>query len=524
PRRPRPGPGEPIGLRQPGMTAMELTERPTADASRGTPAARRRPDRGDGSFVNPVLPGDHPDPCALKDGEDYYLSCASQQFSPGAVIWHSRDLVNWTPVASALSAPVGSVRSVDLARHAGRYFLYVSVLRGPQTALLALHADDIRGPWSAPVDLQLPDCPHACHIVDEQGARHLLLNGLRRVRLSDDGLQALGAPVEIHAPCLASRPRAAGFVAGPRAFRRDDWFYLFNGSGGAGVNSMPHTLAVARSRSLAGPWEDCPFDPLHGAHTPSWTTGGTPCLVQGPEDQAWLLCHGHQAGHRTLGRQGLLQPLDWGRDGWFRLRPGALAQPLRKPRPQRPCPGLPGLSDDFSANRLGIQWRFLDAGPEELQRARYDAHGLCLAGKGSSLADCSPLTCVAVDASYEAELDFELIDDAQGGLALFQAPRGFVGLGIADGRMHTYSYGQQHRWMQHAVTGRRHRLRVTQLHHRISFDHAMDDGPWAPTAWLQDVSALHLNRCESAHGLRLALFSAGHGAIRLRHFSYRGLD
>ena len=65
-------------------------------ASLGGPApAQRRPDLGDGTFLNPILPGDHPDPCILKDGTDYYLACSSLQFTPGPVIWHSRDLVNW---------------------------------------------------------------------------------------------------------------------------------------------------------------------------------------------------------------------------------------------------------------------------------------------------------------------------------------------------------------------------------------------------------------------------------------------
>ncbi|MFG6488476.1 family 43 glycosylhydrolase [Roseateles sp. BYS78W] len=504
------------------MRTMELPERLQANAC-GVPLDGRRPDRGDGSFVNPVLPGDHPDPCVLKDGDDYYLSCASQQFLPGVVIWHSRDLVNWSPVGAALRRPVGSVCSVDLARHAGRYFLYMAVLQGHRTALLVLHAQDIRGPWSEPVDLGLRDCLDPCHIVAEDGSRHLFVNGVRRVGLTDDGLATQGRLELAHTVALPHDAQPAYTAAGPRLFRRDGFFYMLCAAGGAGDPPGAHTLAVARSRSVRGPWENCAFNPLQGADTATWTTGGNACLVPGPDGDWWLLCHGQETGCRTLGRQGLLQPVDWGRDGWFRHRASALGRPLHKPGRAASSPCLPSRCDDFSRDRLGTQWQFFDAGPNDLQRVRHAAHGLLLAGKGSGLSDCSPLTCVAMDPSYEAELEFELHGSVQGGLALFHDARSFAGIGIAEGRMHTYSYGQQHRWMQQAVHGRRHRLRLTHEHRRVSFQHAADDGPWNHTPWLHDVSALHLCRSDSMQALRLALFSAGSGEVSLKRFTYRSL-
>src|SRR6516165_3371437 len=48
---------------------------------------------GDGTFLNPILAGDHPDPSILKDGEDYFLTCSSFDSYPGLVIRKSRDLV-----------------------------------------------------------------------------------------------------------------------------------------------------------------------------------------------------------------------------------------------------------------------------------------------------------------------------------------------------------------------------------------------------------------------------------------------
>lgn len=506
------------------MSTLDLDILPTlAPVGAG---AQRRPDRGDGSFVNPILPGDHPDPRLLKEGGDYYLSCASQQFFPGAGLWHSRDLVNWSPLGAALRRPLGTVGAPDLARHAGRYFLYLTVLLAQRrTSIFVLHADDMRGPWSEPIDLGLVDCLDPCHVVAEDGSRHLLVNGVRRIRLSDDGLATVGGPVHVHTPALPQPAAQPAFAsAGPRVFRRGGQFYLVCAAGGAGDPSGPHVLAVARSPSLDGPWQDCPFNPLDGGAAQAWTTGGSASLVQGHEGDWWLVCHGREAGYPTLGRQVLLQPVEWGRDGWFRCSGRTLDRPLRKPRRAQPCAELPALSDDFRADRLGLQWSFFDAGADEAGRLRHDSQGLLLSGKGSGLADCSPLTCTVADHSYEADLEFELLGAAQGGLALFHDAHGFVGIGIAAGRMHTYSYGQEHRWMQQVVHGHLHRLRLTQHHHRISFQHAAGDGPWTPNPWLNNVSALHQNRLGSLHGLRLALFCAGDGDVRMKRFSYRQLD
>ncbi|ALS93272.1 hypothetical protein AXO1947_00515 [Xanthomonas oryzae pv. oryzae] len=70
-----------------------------ADWKRGI-EHQRIADRGDGTFRNPVLAGDHPDPSVLKDGDDDYLTLSSFDAYPGLPIWHARDLVNWQPLGA----------------------------------------------------------------------------------------------------------------------------------------------------------------------------------------------------------------------------------------------------------------------------------------------------------------------------------------------------------------------------------------------------------------------------------------
>ena len=114
-----------------GAAAMQAGAAPAAPRAPRFGAGiegQRKADLGNGTFRNPIVPGDHPDPTILKDGNDYYMTFSSFQSYPGAVIWHSTDLVNWQPIGPALHKPIGTVWAMDLVKHAGRYYLYTGAL------------------------------------------------------------------------------------------------------------------------------------------------------------------------------------------------------------------------------------------------------------------------------------------------------------------------------------------------------------------------------------------------------------
>src|SRR5579872_639737 len=52
-----------------------------------------------GTYVNPVLPGDHPDPTLLKVGDDFYHCGSSFHFTPYLPVYHSRDLIHWEEIS-----------------------------------------------------------------------------------------------------------------------------------------------------------------------------------------------------------------------------------------------------------------------------------------------------------------------------------------------------------------------------------------------------------------------------------------
>lgn len=53
------------------------------------------PDNGNGTFTNPILWGDWPDPDVIRVGDTFYFVSTSMHYVPGCPVLISKDLVNW---------------------------------------------------------------------------------------------------------------------------------------------------------------------------------------------------------------------------------------------------------------------------------------------------------------------------------------------------------------------------------------------------------------------------------------------
>ncbi|TQU40204.1 family 43 glycosylhydrolase, partial [Xanthomonas perforans] len=226
---------------------------------------QRKADLGNGTYLNPIVAGDHPDPTILKDGDDYYMTFSSFFSYPGIVLWHSTDLVNWTPIGPALHQGLGTIWALDLCKHNGRYYIYIPA--NPDDtgwSIFVIWADDIRGRWSAPIDLKIAGCIDPGHVVGEDGKRYLFVNGIRKVRLRDDGLATDGQLEPAYAPWRYPDHWVVENFApeGPKLTWHDGWLYLVTAVGGTAGPVTGHMVIAARSRSVHGPWEHCPRNPL----------------------------------------------------------------------------------------------------------------------------------------------------------------------------------------------------------------------------------------------------------------------
>ena len=490
---------------------------------------QRIADLGDGTYLNPIMPGDHPDPTVLKDGTDYYMTFSSFFSYPGLIIWHSTDLVNWAPVGPALSKPLGTIWAVDLCKHDNRYFIYIPAAPDGNTwSIYAIWADDIKGPWSDPVDLNIHGCIDPGHVVGEDGKRYLFVNGIRKVRLRDDGLATDGEVEPAYSPWHYPDDWVVEAFSpeGPKLLRHGDYFYLISAVGGTSGPPTGHMVIAARSKSIHGPWEDCPHNPIvrtQNAAEPWWSRGHA-TLVEGPARDWWLVYHGYENGFRTLGRQTLLEPAEWTSDGWFRAKGGDLSQPLAKPKGGKAGPAGFAHSDDFSHNRFGVQWTFHQPKPDEMTRVNYDAKGLSIAARGTSPADSSPLTCPVGDRSYEAEVTIDLLDGAEGGMLLYYNPKAFIGIGFTPEKSRTFAWTDEQPWMSAAVATSSVRIRVTNIDNVITWHTSHDEGKtWLRHGLRMEVSGMHHNVFGGFLSLKIGIYSVGQGSIRLRDFTYRAL-
>lgn len=498
----------------------------TADWKRGFDN-QRIADLGDGTFLNPILSGDRADPAILKDGEDYYMTFSSFDAYPGLTIWHSRDLVNWQPRVAALRKNIGSVWAVSLEKHGGRYFLYIPVKASPNGTFV-IWADHIDGPWSDPIPLGLPDHIDPCHAVGEDGSRWLFLSGGDRIRLADDGLSTVGKVEHVYDPWRYPDDwDVEGFSPeGPKIHRHGGWFYMITAVGGTAGPPTGHMVIAARSRSIHGPWENCPANPLVRTTKleEKWWSRGHASLVEGPDGGWWSVYHGYENGFWTLGRQTLLDPVEWTADGWFRMTGGDLSRPLAKPRGGKALPHGQPLSDRFDQPlALGRKWNFFKPGRDEQARLRVRQGSLWLKGSGKAPADSSPLLLTAGEQAYQFECDIEIEPGGVAGLLLFYDEKLYCGLGFDEARFVTHQYGME-RGRPANPHGRRMRIRVTNNRHILSFHISGDGGKsWSRFDRGMEVSGYHHNVRGGFLCLRPGLYSAGEGTSRFRDFRFRGL-
>jgi len=346
--------------------------------------------------------------------------------------------------------------------------------------------------------------------------------------LKDDGLATDGPVEAAYQPWRYPDDWVVENFApeGPKLLRHGDWFYLVTAVGGTAGPPTGHMVIAARSRSIHGPWEHCPHNPLVRTvrKDEPWWSRGHATLVEGPAGDWWMVYHGYENGYRTLGRQTLLEPVEWTADGWFRALGGNLSRPMRKPRGGTAGPAGFALSDDFSRDRFGVQWTFHDPAPDEMARVRRGERFLELRAQGTSPADSAPLTCGVGDRSYEAELTLELDGGAEGGLLLFYNHKAFVGLGFTADTVKTFEYAEEQPWMRRARATSSVRVRLSNDENVVTFRYSHDGGrTWTLHGLRMEVAGIHHNVFGGFLSLKIGVYCAGSGAVRLRDFRYRAM-
>ena len=133
-------------------------------------SGQKTPDYG--TFTNPILGGDYPDPSIMREGNDYYMTHSSFDYNPGLIVWHSTDLVNWEPISYGLQTYLGSVWAPDISKQGDKYCIYFTV---HNVGNFVVTADSPYGPWSEPYDLHVGHID-PCIAVGDDGKKWLFLS------------------------------------------------------------------------------------------------------------------------------------------------------------------------------------------------------------------------------------------------------------------------------------------------------------------------------------------------------------
>ncbi|WP_233566046.1 MULTISPECIES: family 43 glycosylhydrolase [unclassified Flavobacterium] len=475
---------------------------------------------GDDSYQNPIFAGDYPDPSIIRDGEDYYIVHSSFNYYPGLLIWTSKDLVNWKPVTHALKKSVGSVWAPDLVKFDNKFYIYFPA----NETNYVVSADNINGPWSDPIDLKIGNIDPG-HFTDDKGNRYLYFSNGDYVPLSKDGLSVSGAskhvydgwkiPSEWSIECFC--------MEGPKVLKRGDYYYLTVAEGGTAGPATSHMVISARSKSPLGPWENSPYNPILRTNDSSekWWSKGHATLIDDVNGKWWMVFHGYENGYYNMGRQTLLQPVEWTNDGWFKSPKNIKTnEPIKKPAGKTIKSNFT-LSDTFSGTELQPQWQFFDHFDD--QRFKLTPNGIQIKGKGNGIGNSSPLLCTPSDHSYSAQVEVEIEGNATAGLILFYDNKLYTG--IAADKENVLAILRSWQFPTLKGINKTHLfLRLEKKEQLVNMFYSLDGKEWIKIENSAEVSSFNHNVLSGFMSLRLGLSSVGEGQVTFKNFVYKGIN
>lgn len=304
-------------------------------------------------LTNPVIPGFHPDPSICRVDSDYYLVTSSFQYFPGVPIFHSRNLTDWQQVGNVLNRqsqlPLAEatawqgIYAPTIRYYRGTYYMITTnVGSGDRQVPGRLSSDNFmvtaqhpEGPWSDPVWLSQGGIDPSLYF--ERGKCYMVSNPDNTITLCEID-PATGRQLN---PSQAIWKGTGGrYPEAPHIYKKGAYYYLLISEGGT---ELAHSITIARSRNIYGPYEANPQNPIlthcSRAGQDSIIQGtGHGDLVKDVNGQWWLVFlayRNYNGAYHHLGRETFIAPVKWGSDGWpvvNNRQPIALNPPAPKAR------------------------------------------------------------------------------------------------------------------------------------------------------------------------------------------------
>lgn len=339
-------------------------------------------DNGNGTYTNPIMWGDYPDNDIIRVGDTYYMSSTSMHLFPGCPIMSSKDLVNWEYESYAVDRMEGDPYDLidsdvydegpwatSLRYHNGKFYLMFNINR--DAAYVSI-ADSAKGPWTLyklEGELYDPgllfDDDGKIYVVHGQGELYLSeleivdeeTGQLSIISKREPGAKRNGK--KIYSYPVPGHPYN-GYNEGAHVYKINGFYYILTTP--IWKHGSKKEVAI-RTKDLAnGPYE---VEDIMTSFMNFWGNGiHQGGIVDVPQEDGtlewWAIIFQDRS---KLGRVPTLQPVTW-KNGW----PYMGQVDGEKAVVTHRKPNIPNLehvepkalqaSDDFSTNKLGLQWQW----------------------------------------------------------------------------------------------------------------------------------------------------------------------
>ena len=316
-------------------------------------------DNGDGTFTNPMLWSDVPDPDVIRVDDNFYLVSTTMHLMPGAPVMRSKDLVNWE-TASYLFDRLTDTPNYDmdgctaygrgqwatsLRYYNGRYYAYFSPNDKPFRGYVYTTTDPAKEKWE--LVSRLPHFHDASLLFDDDGRVYVFYGTgqLRELKPDLSDVQPGGVDMKI----FERDSTETGLLEGSRAIKYNGKYYLLMISW---PNGGKRRQVCYRADKITGPYEK---KVILEADFGGFPYVGQGCIVDDAKGNWYGVIFQDRGG---VGRVLTLMPCRWV-DGWPMLGDENGQVPTVMEKPVQGSPAIPlVVSDDFGNKQMKINWQW----------------------------------------------------------------------------------------------------------------------------------------------------------------------
>ncbi|KAH5541938.1 hypothetical protein HBI27_086640 [Parastagonospora nodorum] len=301
--------------------------------------------------INPIIPGFAPDPSLVLVDGTYFLVNSTFHLFPGLPIYTSQDLIHWKQIGNAINRPeqlslakastlihreekshlvaTGGLYAPTIRHHDGTFYVVCTnvvhqSVDGSNNELqnfVVSTTDIYSSDWSDPVYFDFYGIDPSLFF-DADGKSYLCGS---KSPGPETKIMLFEIDVTTGKKLTDEKELWHGtggiYPEGPHIYRRNTFYYLMIAEGGTHEG---HSVTMARSKNIWGPYEPSPLNPiLSAAGTDEYVQATGHCeAFEDKHGTWWAVCLGiRQAAPDLwgLGRETFLTRGTWDKKGWLKF-------------------------------------------------------------------------------------------------------------------------------------------------------------------------------------------------------------